>query len=76
MSEALTRVFVAGLVLLFAAAPSASATRLDDVMIDMNITPVEPQAPPPLNVEMLGGGRVTLADVKGHVVLVYFWATW
>ena len=45
-------------------------------MIDMEITPLEPQAPPPLSVMTLDGGPVKLADVRGHVVLVYFWATW
>ena len=67
-----------GLVVLLAiVTPSAAGPRaVDDLMMDMQIAPLDPQAPPPLAVEALTGGRVTLADVKGHVVLVYFWATW
>jgi cytochrome oxidase Cu insertion factor (SCO1/SenC/PrrC family) len=55
-----------------AAAPSA----LDDLMMDMRITPLDREAPPPLAVTTLDGGRVTLADVRGRVALIYFWATW
>jgi len=59
-----------------AAASVAAPSAVDDLMMDMRITPLDPQAAPPLAVETLTGARVTLADVKGHVVLVYFWATW
>jgi hypothetical protein len=45
-------------------------------MMDMQVTPLDPQAPPPLSVVTVDGGPVTLADVRGHAVLVYFWATW
>lgn len=58
-----------------AASPAAPAA-LDDLMMDMRVTPFDSHAPPPLAVTTLDGGRVTLADFRGHVVLVYFWATW
>jgi cytochrome oxidase Cu insertion factor (SCO1/SenC/PrrC family) len=63
-------------VLSTAAASSAAPAALDDLMMDMRVTPFDPHAPPPLEVTTLDGGRVTLADLRGHVVLVYFWATW
>lgn len=57
-------------------APQAQGRSLDDLMMDLNIAPLEPHAPPAFTVTTLEGGRVTLGDVKGHAVLVYFWATW
>jgi cytochrome oxidase Cu insertion factor (SCO1/SenC/PrrC family) len=54
----------------------AQAKSLDDLMMDLNIVPLEPQAPPAFTVTTLDGDRLTLADVKGRAVLVYFWATW
>jgi cytochrome oxidase Cu insertion factor (SCO1/SenC/PrrC family) len=42
----------------------------------MRVTPLEPQAPPPLTVTTVDRASVSLADLRGQVVLVYFWATW
>ena len=64
------------LVLLLHGASVAAPRALDDLMMDLNIAPLDPQAPPALTVTTLDGGRVTLADLKGRAVLVYFWATW
>jgi cytochrome oxidase Cu insertion factor (SCO1/SenC/PrrC family) len=58
------------------AVPSAQAKVLDDLMMDLNITPVDAQTPAAFTVTTLDGDRLTLADVKGRAVLVYFWATW
>jgi cytochrome oxidase Cu insertion factor (SCO1/SenC/PrrC family) len=58
------------------AASTAAPAALDDLMMDMRVTPFDPHAPPPLAVTTLDGGRVALADFRSHVVLVYFWATW
>ncbi len=33
-------------------------------------------APPPLSLPLADGGRVTLADATGEVLVVNFWATW
>jgi cytochrome oxidase Cu insertion factor (SCO1/SenC/PrrC family) len=49
---------------------------LEDRMIDLEVTPLDPAAPPPLDVVTTTGVRVSLADVKGQAALVYFWATW
>ena len=69
---------VALAVALAAALPAfaAQSKNLDDLMMDLHIAPLDPRAPPPFSVATLGGGQITLGDVKGHAVLVYFWATW
>ena len=71
-------VFLLVLVLVLShGAPVVAQKPLDDLMMDLNIAPLDPQAPPALSVTALeGGGRLTLADLKGRAVLVYFWATW
>jgi cytochrome oxidase Cu insertion factor (SCO1/SenC/PrrC family) len=56
--------------------PSAQSKGLDDLMMDLNIVPLDAQAPPAFSVTTLEGRRVALADVKGKAALVYFWATW
>ena len=55
--------------------PAAPPT-LEDLMMDMRITPLDPQAAPPFVVTKLDAGRVKLEDLRGHPLLVYFWATW
>ena len=65
------------LVVLVLAGTSVAAPRaLDDLMMDLAIAPLDPKVPPALAATSLDGRRVTLADVKGKAVLVYFWATW
>jgi cytochrome oxidase Cu insertion factor (SCO1/SenC/PrrC family) len=54
----------------------ASARPLDDLMMDLNLTPLEPKLPPPLNVTTINGARVSLSEIREQPVLVYFWATW
>jgi cytochrome oxidase Cu insertion factor (SCO1/SenC/PrrC family) len=53
-----------------------AASPLDDLMMDLNIAPLAPAAAPALTVTTEGGSRVSLADMKGRAVLIYFWATW
>ena len=65
------------LVVLALAGSSGAAPRaIDDLMMDLSIAPLDPQVAPALSATSLDGRRVTLADLKGKAVLVYFWATW
>jgi hypothetical protein len=54
----------------------AQSRGLDDLMMDLNIAPMDAQPAPALTVSTLEGGRLALADLKGQAVLVYFMATW
>jgi hypothetical protein len=55
----------------------AQAAQLDELMMDLNIAPLDPIPAPALTVTTVeGGGRVRLADMKDRAVLIYFWATW
>ena len=70
-------VLAAVLVVLVGPAGSpAQPKTLEDRMMDFNITPTEPLAPPPLEVVTTTGVRLSLRDVKGQAALIYFWATW
>ncbi len=40
------------------------------------LKPTKPRPAPELNLSALDGGRVNLADLRGRVVLVNFWAVW
>jgi hypothetical protein len=63
-----------GLLLLSAA--SAAADSVEDLLFELQLVPLDGQAPPAFTREQLGGGRVSLGELKGRVVLLYFWATW
>lgn len=68
----------APLVLVLAAVSGTAATAapIDSLLADLQIAPLGGQTPPPLIGEGLDGKRVSLADLRGRVVLLYFWATW
>ena len=38
--------------------------------------PAPREPAPPFDLERLGGGRVTIEDLRGKTVLIDFWATW
>lgn len=49
---------------------------LDPFRLLTGFAPGEREAFAPFDLERLGGGRMTLADVRGRVVLINFWASW
>lgn len=67
---------LATLTMAMAVAGPAAAGALDDLLFDLQLVPLEGRTPPPLSLEALDGGTVTLAALKGRPVLVYFWASW
>jgi cytochrome oxidase Cu insertion factor (SCO1/SenC/PrrC family) len=60
-----------------APAPASADKVLDDLMFELQLVPLDGQAPAPFELEQLAdGAKVTLAGLRGRPVLLYFWATW
>ena len=55
---------------------AVSAEKVDDLLFDLQLVPLDGKAPAPFTLPSLDGKRVSLSDFKGQVVLLYFWATW
>ena len=50
---------------------------LDDLLFELQLAPLDGQEPAPFELERFADGKtVTLADLRGQAVLLYFWATW
>jgi len=49
---------------------------LEDLMIDLDVLPLDARPAPPFALETLGGARLGLADLRGRAALLYFWASW
>ena len=61
--------------LLFCGAAGAADT-IADLAIDFRMNPLDGQVAPAFTLSALDGKRLSLADFKGQVVLLYFWASW
>ena len=66
---------VIALVALFCMVQPATAVAQDDEVAKTTLVKSGMEAPN-FTVEMFDGSKLTLADLKGKVVLVNFWATW
>jgi cytochrome oxidase Cu insertion factor (SCO1/SenC/PrrC family) len=59
-------------------APAADKDKaLEALLFDLELIPIDGQAPPAFELERLADGqKVTLAELRGRPVMLYFWATW
>ena len=67
------------MVLLVDARPAAAGGDkvLDDLLFELQLVPLDGQEPAPFELERFADGKtVTLAELRGQPVLLYFWATW
>ena len=72
----LTLALVLSVLAVATAAGPLAADPLDDLLFDLQLVPLAGRTPPPVSLESLGGGTVTLAGLHGRPVLLYFWASW
>ncbi len=74
------RLAVAGLAtlsaVLSAVAPSLAAPPSEALLAELKLVPGRGATPPAFSLPDLDGRVVSLASLRGRVVLVYFWATW
>lgn len=64
------------LLLLMAASGAMAGDSLADLAMDLRLNPLDGQPAPLFTLTALDGQRTSLAELRGHVVLLYFWATW
>ena len=55
---------------------AGAADTIQDLAIDFRMNPLDGQVAPAFTLSALDGKRLSLADFKGQVVLLYFWASW
>ena len=68
--------WAAVVVLLCFGGAAGAADTIADLAIDFRMNPLDGQVAPAFTLSALDGKRLSLADFKGQVVLLYFWASW
>ena len=63
-------ILAVGLVVLGVAAADDG---LDRLLSELQIIPLGDQLPPPFALDALGGKPISLAELRGRAVLLYFW---
>jgi peroxiredoxin len=58
------------------APPAGAADDIDRLLQPLHLVALPGGPPPAFALPTVDGGKVGLADHKGEVVLLYFWATW
>ena len=53
-----------------------SADAVEELLFDLYLVPLDGRAPLPFALKTLDGQEVSLAALRGRVVLIYYWATW
>jgi cytochrome oxidase Cu insertion factor (SCO1/SenC/PrrC family) len=76
LALAVTAVLVGWVASAAVTARAAGDAKLDELLWDLHIIPLEPAAPPAFAGRDLDGASVTLAQFRGRPVVLYFWATW
>ena len=49
---------------------------VEDLMMDLQIIPIDPRPARAFSLETLDGKRLALAELAGRPLLLYFWASW
>ena len=52
---------------------TAAADALDELLAELRIIPLLDQTPAAFTLESLNGAPVSLADLRGRAVMLYFW---
>jgi cytochrome c biogenesis protein CcmG, thiol:disulfide interchange protein DsbE len=76
MKNSVRPIVLALLLVVPSVAGSGSAADLDALMRNFGVTPGGLKPAPAFSLKGLDGSRVSLVDLHGRAVLLYFWATW
>lgn len=72
----MARLLGALLIIFGLAAPAAASDDIDRLLRELKLVALPGERPPAFSLPRIEGGKTSLAEQKGKVVLVYFWATW
>jgi len=53
-----------------------SADALEELLFDLYLVPLDGREPSPFTLKTLEGRDVSLANLRGKAVLIYYWTTW